>query len=540
MVADRAPLFSVIIPTHNRPDYLAEAIESVLAQTVQDFEVIVVDDGSEPPVPEHDDPRVRLTRRQQAVGPSQARNDGASAANGEYLAFLDDDDWFAPDRLQVALDGLERAPVTLCWGGYKGETAKPGLTLDGHVHDRLLDNGYAPTAGVSALRRDCFLPFDPAFKGAEDIDWWLRLTEQHPVSTVPAHCYLVRRHGGVRTEHGPRGRLSGSLLLLEKHKGYFATHRRARAFRWRRIASYQAELGQQRAALFSTLRALAARPDVATVAQLVRTVRATRADSPAVPTAAGLDMGPEESRYYSSQRLDMLPHVPVADSYLDLGCGEGRFAEQLKSRHPAAVVWGVEPSGEAASEAATRIDQVIVGSYPECRNQIDRRFSCIVCNDVLEHMVDPWTALAELVALLEPGGTLVASLPNIRNLATIYRLAVNGRWDYVDSGVLDRTHLRFFTPATMVEMIESAGLQIEAVKGSWPLTTRKMRLLRVGSWFISRGLARDGVFRQYVIVAALPSGVDPDRKEGGTGEAPTVDIGTLRESTVFEDGTTAG
>ena len=211
--------------------------------------------------------------------------------------------------------------------------------------------------------------------------------------------------------------------------------------------------------------------------------------------------GDDPSGYYSSQRLDMLPHVPVGDSYLDLGCGEGRFAEQLKARHPTAVVWGIEPSEDAARAAATRIDRVIVGTYPECRDEIDRRFSCIVCNDVLEHMVDPWTASAELVGLLEPGGILVASLPNVRNLATIYRLVLKGRWDYVDSGVLDRTHLRFFTPATMVEMIEAAGLRVESVSGSWPLTTVKMRLLRAGSWLLSRNFAKEGLFRQYVIVA---------------------------------------
>ena len=120
--------------------------------------------------------------------------------------------------------------------------------------------------------------------------------------------------------------------------------------------------------------------------------------------------GGDPSRYYSSQRLDMLPHVPVVDSYLDLGCGEGRFAEQLKALIPQRWSGGSSPARTRPGRPH-RIDQVIVGSYPECRDEIYRRFSCIVCNDVLEHMVDPWTASAELVGLLEPGGKLVASLP---------------------------------------------------------------------------------------------------------------------------------
>ena len=124
-------------------------------------------------------------------------------------------------------------------------------------------------------------------------------------------------------------------------------------------------------------------------------------------------MTPEDDRYYASERLDMLPHVPEVDSYLDLGCGQGRFAEHLKARRPAAEVWGVEPDANAAREAAVRLDRVIIGTFPGCREEIGRRFDCIVCNDVLEHMVDPWGACAEIATLLEPGGALVYESPGV-------------------------------------------------------------------------------------------------------------------------------
>ena len=512
-MSDRcSPLFSVIIPTHNRPTYLVEAIDSVLAQTVQDFEVIVVDDASEPPVPLHEDPRVRVVRRDTAGGPAQARNDGVGRASGEYLAFLDDDDWYEPNRLQVALEGLERAPITLCWGGYSDEEMRPGLMLEGHVHEHLLDNGFAPAAYVTALRRDHFVPFDREFRGCEDIDWWLRLTNSNAVSTVPAYCYLVRRHDEIRGLHGIEARLAGSLMLLEKHRAYFATHPRARSFRWRRIGAYHAQLGHHRQAALALLRALVIRPDLPTSVQLARTLVAQ-------PSATTVDTRPPQGecldasgrRYYASERLDMLPHVPAVDSYLDLGCGEGRFAGHLKSRRPDAEVWGIEPDADAAAEAATRLDRVITGSFPDCVTEIDRRFACIVCNDVLEHMADPWGACAEIAELLEPGGTLVASIPNIRNLGTLSQVALKGRWDYVPAGVLDRTHLRFFTKATMTEMIERAGLRVQSVSGSWPLTTAKMRVLRAAAWCLSPDLATEGVYRQYVVVA---------KNETGSGAAP--------------------
>ncbi|MBX7161533.1 MAG: class I SAM-dependent methyltransferase [Acidimicrobiia bacterium] len=212
-------------------------------------------------------------------------------------------------------------------------------------------------------------------------------------------------------------------------------------------------------------------------------------------------MTPPNDRYFASERLDMLPHIPAVDSYLDVGCAEGRFAGHLKARRPGSVVWGIEPDPEAAAEAAGRIDHVVRGTFPQCLPEVDRRFACIVCNDVLEHMVDPWGACEEFAARLEPGGTLVASIPNIRNLATLSQLALKGRWDYVPAGVLDRTHLRFFTRATIIEMFEAAGFSVESVTGSWPLTTVKMRVLRAAVWCVRPGLAREGAFRQYVVVA---------------------------------------
>jgi 2-polyprenyl-3-methyl-5-hydroxy-6-metoxy-1,4-benzoquinol methylase len=197
----------------------------------------------------------------------------------------------------------------------------------------------------------------------------------------------------------------------------------------------------------------------------------------------------------------MLAHVPVVGSYLDIGCGAGRFGGQLKSRSPGAEVWGVEPVREAASAAASRIDRVVAGSFPDCSVDIGRTFECVICNDVLEHMVDPWSALGVIRNLLEPSGVLVASIPNIRNFATLATLALRGRWDYVSAGVLDRTHLRFFTKATMTEMVEAGGFRVESVSGAWPLETTRMRVLGAASRLLSKSLADEGRYRQYVLVA---------------------------------------
>lgn len=282
VMVEVSPLFSVVIATNNRLGLLAEAIDSVLAQTVQDFEVVVIDDASDPPVPPHGDPRVRVVRQEPNGGPARAFNAGAHAAVGDYLTFLADDDWYTPDRLQVALDGLQRAPVTLCWGGYPEDRERGGPVLEGDAYDAVLDWGFAPGVGTTALRRECFIPFDEHFLACEDVDWWLRLASTSPVSTEPKYCYLVRRHDEVRGIHGVSARLDGSLLLLERHQAYFARHRRARAFRWRRIGVYRAALGQRRAAVRILLRSLAASPDPATARAILRVLLPTRPAPPSV------------------------------------------------------------------------------------------------------------------------------------------------------------------------------------------------------------------------------------------------------------------
>src|SRR5688572_26204040 len=112
------PLFSVVIPTYARPEFLRLALQSVLAQTVQDFEALVVDDGAPGTVQLPNDRRLRLVRRSSNGGPAAARNTGLALARGQYVTFLDDDDLFTPDRLEIGLHGVREVPVATCWIRY--------------------------------------------------------------------------------------------------------------------------------------------------------------------------------------------------------------------------------------------------------------------------------------------------------------------------------------------------------------------------------------------------------------------------------------
>ena len=185
---------------------------------------------------------------------------------------------------------------------------------------------------------------------------------------------------------------------------------------------------------------------------------------------------------YNYDRKDMVPYVPSsARRVLDVGCAAGRFAENLRERERDIEVWGIDqwPLPEGVADPHHRR---ITGSYPaDAPDGVT--FDCVAFNDVLEHMIDPWGALDHARAILAPGGVVVASIPNVRNFVRVVRpLAVNGRWRYTDTGILDRTHLRFFTRESIVAMFEDAGFEIETIDpihlhehGRWAVMNRWLR-----------------------------------------------------------------
>jgi 2-polyprenyl-3-methyl-5-hydroxy-6-metoxy-1,4-benzoquinol methylase len=158
--------------------------------------------------------------------------------------------------------------------------------------------------------------------------------------------------------------------------------------------------------------------------------------------------------------------VPAdARRILDVGCASGGFGVALREADPDRVVWGIEADPQAAAVAADRYHRVVTGLFPDALAGLDVTFDCLVFNDVLEHLADPWTALRDGLRHLEPGGAVVVSIPNIRYVGTVVDLVLRGNWAYADRGVLDRTHLRFFTRRTAVELVAGAGLTVEKVKG---------------------------------------------------------------------------
>lgn len=168
---------------------------------------------------------------------------------------------------------------------------------------------------------------------------------------------------------------------------------------------------------------------------------------------------PPASAYYAGERVDLLPYLGTlrGKCVLDVGCGAGGLAPLLR-RLGAVEVVGIEPSGLAV-EAAVHCDKVYRLPVEKAVGVIDRQFDVVVAADVLEHLVDPWTVLAQLRPLLADDGILLVSIPNVANLRILLRLAFRRDWRFDESGLFDRTHLRWFGRDSLQQMLVGAGFE---------------------------------------------------------------------------------
>ena len=256
------PSFSVIIPTYGRPVFLADALRSVAQQTIENVEVIVVDDASPVPVQLPAGSRAHLIRAKENGGAASARNLGAATASGDVLTFLDDDDTWLPTRLEDAARGVAQAPI-----GISGQGGAP-RRLYGNVHDTILD-ATTPHLGATAIRREHWHPLNEEYRTCEDLVWWLEATRESEVYTVDRQGLRVRRHPGLRLGYGAEQRIADSLRLLDEFDDYFDSHPRAAAHRFRRIGLMQRAVGDLDGARRSHRAALRRRPNPRDLKHLV-------------------------------------------------------------------------------------------------------------------------------------------------------------------------------------------------------------------------------------------------------------------------------
>src|SRR5438445_2717310 len=218
--------------------------------------------------------------------------------------------------------------------------------------------------------------------------------------------------------------------------------------------------------------------------------------------------------YYEHERPEILELVPAnAARVLDVGCGSGRLGEQIKRRQ-GATVYGIEIMRDAAARAAARLDRVWNAPVEAALAEIpEESFDCIIAADVLEHLVDPWAVLAQLRARLVPGGVLVASIPNVGHWEVVRDL-LEGRWQYTSDGLLDRTHLRFFTRRSIPELFWTAGLRIRElseIPGGTGMPDAVALALRQVDVRVAPSLREGKAFQYRVVAERQPPLTTPPR-----------------------------
>ena len=168
--------------------------------------------------------------------------------------------------------------------------------------------------------------------------------------------------------------------------------------------------------------------------------------------------------YFANPRPEVAVLLPARSTHvLEVGCGAGRFAAQVPQRQS---YWGIEPAAGAADEARAVLDEVIHGTFEDAASRLpDRHFDLVICNDVIEHIANPEAFLQAVQAKMAPGAVMVGSVPNVRYLPNLLQLVLHKDWAYADEGVLDRTHLRFFTARSLERTVVEQGFEVEALVG---------------------------------------------------------------------------
>jgi len=170
----------------------------------------------------------------------------------------------------------------------------------------------------------------------------------------------------------------------------------------------------------------------------------------------------KDEKYYSFAKTELINLLPsVRGRFLEIGCGEGATLEYVKTLGASYVV-GVDICADAIEAAARRGLNVAIAADIE-KDELpfsDKEFDCIIMADVLEHLVNPWETLKRIAACVKDDGYVLLSIPNGRYYRVLGDLIFRGEWTYKDSGILDSTHLRFFTLKEIKKLLEHAGLEI--------------------------------------------------------------------------------
>jgi len=244
MTMVKNPTVSVIIPTYNRANLVDKAIKSVLSQTYQDFEIIVIDDGSTDNTEEiirgFKDKRVKYIKKyKKNRGISATRNIGIKVARGKYIASLDSDDEWLPDKLDKQIKILQDGPPELgvvysnsCYidesGKNMNKLPKP-KKLEGYIYEDLLGGNYVGTPSTVLIRKECFQQvglFDDLLNTQADWDMWIRIAKYYRFALIKTPLVRYRLHSNQLSKNLGVKIISANRILV-KYANELEIRRRA-------------------------------------------------------------------------------------------------------------------------------------------------------------------------------------------------------------------------------------------------------------------------------------------------------------------------
>ena len=410
---------SIIIPVYNMNASLNQCLLTIRETVRLPYEVIIVDDGSSgdecvtvPPA--RDD--VRVLRSEEHRGFSHAVNVGIRASVGEVLLFLHADILLAPHTVEDMLDALIAAPMM---GAVTAISPRTYIWAE-HCPDKEYHSwGEFITAAedIRAQEKGKQLPLIVAEMFAlmarrDVVDAAGFLEEEYSTPALAAYDYTVRM-----TREGYGIAVLASVYVHHDESIHAEV-----------MESYEA-LRQQERELFRSKHGLS------------------------------LD--------YSFQiRLDLIEMMDLQREglrVLEIGCACGATLREIGHRNPTANLYGVELNEKASAVAAPFATILSMDVERLDPTEIKERFDYIVMGDVVEHLLDPWSAIQNMRELLVPGGAIVASIPNVAHISNLYNV-LGGRWTYEDMGLLDRTHFRFFTRQEIIKLFEGANLAVDEIR----------------------------------------------------------------------------
>jgi 2-polyprenyl-3-methyl-5-hydroxy-6-metoxy-1,4-benzoquinol methylase len=170
----------------------------------------------------------------------------------------------------------------------------------------------------------------------------------------------------------------------------------------------------------------------------------------------------KNDNYYSLPRLDILSLInDKHKKILEIGCAFGELGKSIKRYFPEVIIDGIELNPDSRDFLVDNYNNVTIGNIEDLDiSKIDNGYDLIIFADVLEHLYDPWRILNLLCEKLSENGNVIVSVPNLRNSGILFNLIIRGRFKYAESGLMDRTHIRWFTRYEINKALDDAGLQV--------------------------------------------------------------------------------